>query len=106
MESEQPPKRWLSTWRIIPASKWLISMVILGPLSRVVGPLTNGLNGLLMGVTNYLLTGMILQVRGHDKPIHGSCAIYFPGGILLNQSDSHDSLRCVLCQMYQYYRCH
>ena len=19
--------------------------------------------------------------RGHDKPIHGSCAIYFPGGI-------------------------
>ena len=19
-------------------------------------------------------------VRGHDKPIHGSCAIYFPGG--------------------------
>ena len=20
-------------------------------------------------------------VRGHDKPIHGSCAIYFPGGI-------------------------
>ena len=22
-------------------------------------------------------------VRGHDKPIHGSCAIYFPGGIYL-----------------------
>ena len=21
-------------------------------------------------------------VRGHDKPIHGSCAIYFPGGII------------------------
>jgi len=21
-------------------------------------------------------------VRGHDKPIHGSCAIYFPGSIL------------------------
>ena len=20
-------------------------------------------------------------VRGHDKPIHGSCAIYFPGGV-------------------------
>ena len=20
-------------------------------------------------------------VRGYDKPIHGSCAIYFPGGI-------------------------
>ena len=22
-------------------------------------------------------------VRGHDKPIHGSCAIYFPGGIYM-----------------------
>ena len=21
-------------------------------------------------------------VRGHDKPIHGSCAIHFPGGII------------------------
>ena len=21
-------------------------------------------------------------VRGHNKPIHGSCAIYFPGGIV------------------------
>ena len=21
-------------------------------------------------------------VRGHDRPIHGSCAIYFPGGIV------------------------
>jgi len=20
-------------------------------------------------------------VRGHDKPIHGGCAIYFPGGV-------------------------
>ena len=24
-------------------------------------------------------------VRGHDKPIHGSCAIYFPGGILVGE---------------------
>ena len=22
-------------------------------------------------------------VRGYDKPIHGSCAIYFPGGITI-----------------------
>ena len=22
-------------------------------------------------------------VRGHDQPIHGSCAIYFPGGIIV-----------------------
>ena len=37
-------------------------MMIVSPLSWVVGPLPNGLNGLQMGVTNYLLTGMILQV--------------------------------------------
>ena len=22
-------------------------------------------------------------VRGYDRPIHGSCAIYFPGGIVV-----------------------
>ena len=41
--------------------KWLITMVIASPLSRVV-PLPNGLNGLKMGVANHLLTRMILQV--------------------------------------------
>jgi len=30
------------TWRIIPVTKWLITMVIISPLSRVVGPLPNG----------------------------------------------------------------
>ena len=30
------------TWRIIPVSKWLITMVIVSPLTGVVGPLTNG----------------------------------------------------------------
>ncbi len=25
-------------------------------------------------------------VRGHDKPMHGSCAIYFPGGIIFVQT--------------------
>ena len=30
------------TWRIIPLSKWLITMVIVSPLNGVVGPLTNG----------------------------------------------------------------
>ena len=24
-----------------------------------------------------------LRIRGHDKPIHGICAIYFPGGIYI-----------------------
>ena len=50
-----------STWRIIPVSKWLVTMVSFRPLNGVV-PLINGLNGLYMGVTNYLLSGMILQV--------------------------------------------
>ena len=54
------------TWRIIPFSKWLITMVIVSPLTGVV-PFTNGrylwlING---GDPNYLqVTGMILQVDG------------------------------------------
>ena len=42
-------------------SKLLTTMVIVSPLSGVVGPLPNGLYSLQMGFTNYLLTGMILQ---------------------------------------------
>ena len=53
-----------STWRIIPVSKWLITMVSKSPKDGVV-PLANGrtlwlING---GDPNHLLTGMILQVR-------------------------------------------
>ena len=42
-------------------SKYLATMLIVSPLSRVV-PLSNGLDGLSMGLTNHLLDGMILQV--------------------------------------------
>ena len=49
------------TWRIIPVSKWLRTIVSL--LRRVV-PLPNGLNDLQTGVTNQLLTGLNLQVGG------------------------------------------
>ena len=35
-----------AAWRIIPFNLWLVNMVIVNPLSRVVGPLPNGLNGL------------------------------------------------------------
>ena len=45
---------------------WKRTIVIVSPLSVVAGPLRNGLNGLQMGVTNYLLTGMILQVPMTD----------------------------------------
>ena len=31
------------TWRIIPVSKWLVTMVIVSPLNGVMGPLINGL---------------------------------------------------------------
>ena len=36
-------KNGMGTWRIIPVGKWSITMVIVGPLSKVV-PLPNGLN--------------------------------------------------------------
>ena len=31
------------SWRIIPDCRWLITMVLVSPSSRVVGPLPNGL---------------------------------------------------------------
>ena len=34
--------RAVTTWRIIPVSKWLITMVIVRPLNGVMGPLING----------------------------------------------------------------
>ena len=40
---------------------WLLTMVIISPLSRVVGPLPNGLNGFETGATRHLRTGMIFQ---------------------------------------------
>ena len=40
------PVMWgVYTWRIIPVSKWLVTMVIVSPLNGVI-PLINGLNGL------------------------------------------------------------
>ena len=54
------------TWRIIPVSKWLITMVSnKSPKDRVVGPLPNGLClaykwGVIL--ITYYITGMILQV--------------------------------------------
>ncbi len=35
-----------SAWRIIPVSRWLITMVSKSPKDRVVEPLPNGLNGI------------------------------------------------------------
>ena len=43
-----------------------LSITMVSPLSRVV-PFPNGLKGLSMGVTNHLLTGMILQIGGGFK---------------------------------------
>ena len=54
-----------STWRIIPGSKWLITMVSKSPkwgYSYSKWPF----HGLQMWVTNHLLNGMILQVRYHQ----------------------------------------
>jgi len=50
----------VSTWRITQFRKWLLTMMIVRPLSRVV-LLPNGLYKWLInwGVTNHLLTGII-----------------------------------------------
>ena len=45
--------------RIRGSEPWWVSK---SPKDRVVGPLPNGRNSLYVGVTNYLLSGMILQV--------------------------------------------
>ena len=56
-----------TTWRIIPLSKWLITMVIVSPLRRVI-PLPNGL-GLLITYKS----GMILQVRTKKRNLDLRC---------------------------------
>ena len=52
------------TWRIIPVSKWLITMVSKSPKDRVgLDPLQMAVLWLINGGDpNYFLTGMILQV--------------------------------------------
>ena len=59
--------RWSSTNLLGSSDTWLMIMVIVSALSRV-GPLPNGLNGFWIEVTNYLLSGMILQVGGKSSP--------------------------------------
>ena len=52
-----------TAWRIIPLSKWLISMVIVSLQDLGLwDPFQMAIHGLYMRVDNYLLTVMILQV--------------------------------------------
>ena len=44
-----PNQQLTITWRIIPVSKWLITMVNKSPKDRVVGPLPNGHSWLING---------------------------------------------------------
>ena len=54
------------TWRIIPVSKWLITMVDKSSKDRVVSP-SKWPKWLINRVTNHLLSGMILQAgQVHD----------------------------------------
>ena len=90
-------KNYMSTWRIIPVSKWLITMVIVSPLSGVVGPLPNGLFmaykwGLL---TNHVSKSWepILQVTITPTAFHLWIGVFFllgPGDIriLLGPGDN------------------
>ena len=58
---------------------WARTMGVVSPLSGVVGPLPNCLKGLQMGITNYLLTGMILQVPMTD-PLEWC---FYRGGLMV-----------------------
>ena len=59
----------IPTWRIIPFSKELATMVGTSPIPGVVGPLPNGLNGRTMEVTMYSLSGVILQVPPENEHV-------------------------------------
>ena len=50
-----------------------------GPVSTPVGQRQGGLGGVTMGGTTRKIGGDLI-CKGHDEPIHESCAIYFPGG--------------------------
>ena len=58
-------------WRIIPFSKWLVTMVIVSPLNGGNFPFQMGVLWLInRGDPNHLLNGMILQVgcpAGSDR---------------------------------------
>ena len=43
-------------------------------------------------------------VRGHDRPIHGSCAIYFPGGVYKYGEYKKDVLKYIYMQIEIYGR--
>ena len=63
-----------------------LSITMVSPLSRVV-PFPNGLKGLSMGVTNHLLTGMILQIGGGFKFKKKNMIVqYFPN--IWNENNS------------------
>ena len=64
-----PPIHGTSTWRIIPVSEWLITMVIVSPLRiGLWDPFQMAFLWLINGglYPNYLLTGMILQATIAD----------------------------------------
>ena len=64
------------TWRIIPGSQWLITMVGTSPKDRVVGPLPNGRTSWLikMGVT----VTNVLTVDGSEIRRSPVCMVNIP----------------------------
>ena len=62
LEDRAPGRRWIRGFHNHGDRKF--------PKDRVI-PLPNGLDGLYIEVTNYLLTGMILQEPPPQKKIHG-----------------------------------
>ena len=62
---------WMSTWRIIPFSKWLVTPIYnpFRPIARGITPFRD----LLTMVINHLQNGMILQVGSRVVSAHKNC---------------------------------
>ena len=63
------------TWRIIPISKWLITLLSFRPLSKVVGPLPNGLDRWLRNFENpnYLRPSRDKSSKGSPLEVTNLC---------------------------------
>ena len=66
-EAHKATKVDLRPWELLGGSSHLVTMVIVSPLRIGLFPFQMAIHGLQIGVTNYLLTGMILQVCTPEK---------------------------------------
>ena len=67
--------------------KWLITRVIVSPLRIGLFPFQMGFSWLINGVTNHLLTGMILQVDDLRRPFVK--ALFFEYAVEMHDELAH-----------------